>query len=286
MWALPLSGEGTAGLAGQVAGGKQPAVQGQWREVETGSALAGGSWSRTVVHRGRLIVIGGVGRDILDDYAKRETHFTDLVLISLEASAIYQPPQSVLPIELQSLGLLTLEQPHLADFEVIALDGSLACSRHLLESRWPWFKAQLAAFTAKVADIADAQDRRSVSGQLTAGGTPRGLRSIRVVSPRQLVLPAPLVVARALIEYLYAMGLVTGMQRDERVLVALLAVPGAVVGEGAVPGLKEGVVHVLHERLTPENCVAVWEAATLAGCLGLQLVSQGPGDHPEPIRER
>ena len=281
VWALPLGDEGTAGLRGQVArGSRQPAVKGQWRQVATGSALKGGSWSRAVVHDNQLIVLGAAERDILEDYARRETHFSEIVLISLQASAIYQPPPAPLPLELQSLGLLTLRQPHLADFEILTLDGSFACSRHLLALRWPWFQSQLATFDAKVADIVDVQGRRSSkagSAESPASPASHRLRGLRVVSPRQLVFPARRVVVQALIEFVYALGLVTVVQRDERVLMALLGLPGAAVGDGAVPGLKEGIVHVLHAKLSPDNCVAVWEAATLGGCWGLQVVS-GPAE--------
>ena len=219
-----------------------------------------------------------------------------MAIVSLEAYGIYQPPPAPLPIELQSLALSTFQQPQLSDFEVVVLDGSLGCSRHLLEARWPWFAAQLASFTARVGEIADAQERRheggpsrknslaagleeaedSAGARAEASPSPAGVRSIRVLSPRRLVLPARRAVAQTLIEFIYTLGLVTPAQRDVRILRELLALPGAAVGEGAVPGLKEAIVHVLHEKLDGENVEAIHVAASLAGSFDLQVVCSSP----------
>lgn len=272
-------------------------VEGEWRMIECGRALKGGSWGRAVVQGGKLVVLGGAGRDILDDYARRETHFSDVAIVSLDAFGITQPLPALLPDELQQLALATLADPHLADFELVALDGSMSCSKHLLDARWPWFRAKLAAFSAHVGDLAGAQDRRhdalgsaSRKNSLAPAPTqdaddapdspaspspsPVGLRIPRVLSPRRLAVPARLAVVRAMVEFVYAGGLVTAGSRGEGVARELLVWEGVGVGEGRVEGLREAVLELLGEGLEGGAGVeGAFGAAVVGGAFGLQIVS-------------
>lgn len=93
------------------------------------------------------------------------------------------------------------------------------------------------------------------------------------MAPRRLELPTTSRVASALLEFLYAQALITPALRDVAVLCELLTLPHATLGEEAVEGLRDAVVDGLHAGLTDRNAAGVFEAATLAGALGLQLVA-------------
>lgn len=186
-----------------------------------------------------------------------------------------------------------LDEPALSDFEVVCCDGRrLACSRKILEERWPWFADKLDDFHERAKSLAQAQRKRSEDST----GTPEisslvkeleavGIDSKAVqdgaasptlvieprISPRTLNLPERSEVAQAFLQYLYTRNLVTPLQLAIPVLTSLLLF-AKTYHEGHLLTL---VTHALHEALSaaPVSAGTIYEAATLANCIGLQIRS-------------
>ncbi|KAI5477773.1 regulatory protein Ral2 [Pseudohyphozyma bogoriensis] len=290
IWALDLGPAGAGGIPDLVKRGDTL----NWMKVDPGSALAKGSWNRALGWKNSVVVIGDRERDIASDYDHRQTNFTHLTFVDLEAFGIYQPPPQPLPPLAQSFGLLTLSQPFLADFEIICSDGKrLGCSRKMLEDRWPWFKERMDDFKSRAKGILAASKR--VVEPSTAGESENGHSTSPTVAekddttstfpgnmksptrsstelrltPRTLNLPEPSSVVQGFLQYLYTLTLCTPLQLTLPVLSGLL-VFAKTYNEA---NLRALVVHALHEAVTTEtwSAAAVYEAATLGGCTALQI---------------
>jgi hypothetical protein len=181
-------------------------------------------------------------------------------MLHAQAFGIYHPPLRLLPTIQQELGLSTLAIRALCDFELICADGArLPCSRNLLESRWPWFAASLAAFRAR------------------ARATPTFEAASEVrLTPRELLLPEAADVAVGALQYFYTLTLCTPLQHKLGTLVGLLVFSRTY----DVPNLRALVVHALHCQLgtggapaTGTTTAQIYEAATLSGALALQIRS-------------
>ncbi|KDE02970.1 hypothetical protein MVLG_06504 [Microbotryum lychnidis-dioicae p1A1 Lamole] len=301
IWSLDLGPGGASGLAARAAA-QEPLT---WSRIEPGSVLSTGSWNRALVWGNSVVVIGDRERDIAIDYDHRQTNFAHLAFVDLEAFGVYQPPPRVLPPLAQALGLMTLSQPHLSDFELRCSDGvRLCCSRTLLVDRWPWFKSQLDDFKLRAKGMMAAQQRRvdaartlnsrSSNGDYSddptnhnlGGGAEDDTLLVRAseialssttelrLSPRTLDLPEPSVVVQAYLQYLYSLNLSTPLQLDPPVLSALLIFAKTYDDKA----LRALVTHALHEVLDRHKeggksgmAALVYDAATLGGCMALQI---------------
>jgi hypothetical protein len=267
-----------------------------WQKVDPGVVMScGGSWNKAVTWKNNVVVLGDRDRDIAADYDHRQTNFVHVAFVDLEVSlamwylrttsspfffltrftkkayGIYQPPMRALPLSSQEFGLITLRQPYLSDFELVCSDGKrLGCSRRLLEDRWPWFRHRLAEFKDKAKGIYAAQQRNSTDGVDESDGASANLQDLRI-SPRTLHLPEPSPVALALLQYLYTLSLCTSHQHQLPILTSLLLFSRTY----QLHNLRALVTHALHGCLSEGSGSAahIYEAATLSGCVALQVRS-------------
>ncbi|GAA5972224.1 hypothetical protein JCM3765_007353 [Sporobolomyces pararoseus] len=164
IWSLNLGEKGALGLL-QDNNDNNQSENGslEWMRIDPGSVLQKGSWNRAVGGwRNNVIVLGDRERDIAADYDHRQTNFTHVAFIDLEAHGIYQPPPKPLPCIAQSFGLFSLSQPLLSDFEIICSDGKrLACCRKILQDRWSWFNLKILEFRVRASGVVAAQLKRN-----------------------------------------------------------------------------------------------------------------------------
>lgn len=269
-------------------GGKIPSLY--WEiEVRFHSPLAENTISSTT-NPGRVFIDDELERDIATDYDHRQTNFTHVAFVDLEAFGIYQPPPQTLPPLAQSFGLLTLSQPFLADFEIICSDGArLGCSRKILDDRWPWFRERMDDFKARAKGILATQKKRldqnptdfpAADVTPSAGNehgdedalttrTPTKSSTELRLTPRTLNLPEASPVVQGFLQYLYTLTLCTQLQLSLPVLSALLVFSK----NYEELNLRALVVHALHEALNKVSWTAggIYEAATLGGCTALQI---------------
>ncbi|BGP40240.1 hypothetical protein JCM10449v2_004198 [Rhodotorula kratochvilovae] len=281
IWALDLGPAGAKGVRERVARGEKL----EWMRIDPGSVLARGSWNRAVGWGNTVVVLGDRERDIAADYDHRQTNFAHLAVVDLESFGIYQPPPLPLPLEAQALGLYTLSQPYLADFEIVCSDGKrLGCSRQVLVERWPWFKAKLDDFRQRASSVQSAQQKREADSAAAAAASDAAESSDEVnggessstrttdeqrLTPRTLDLPEPSAVVQAFLQYLHTLTLCTPLQLHPPVLSALVVFAKTYDDDA----LRAWCVHALHGVLEGEAAAAplVYEAATVAGCTALQI---------------
>jgi hypothetical protein len=182
----------------------------------------------------------------------------------LEAFGIYQPPLQLLPPAVQQAGLEWLGMAAAHDFEIIAQDGTrFSCSKRILEQRWPWFKQELEAFSAKatkaVSDLSAAESEDPI-----ANGS---LPDFQTKPPRTLDLPESPQVVYAALQYFYTLSLCTPMQLQTNILISLLAF----ARNYDVPNLRALTCHALHGQVTQSasTAAAIYEASTFVGATAL-----------------
>ncbi|KAH8113565.1 galactose oxidase [Phellopilus nigrolimitatus] len=258
-----------------------------WTRLDPGAALATGSWFRAALWnsptRGTssLLIFGNRQGSLVEDYNRRLLAWDDVAVLDLEAFGIYQPPRLVLDIKAQELGLAALEEGLLTDFELVCDDGRrIACSRRLLESRWPWFRDQRRLLRDQATRaLENAVDRSadaigpSIPGDLvpapiplSTGAAPDARPDPRI-TPRALLLSEPYAVTLALLQYLYAQALLTPLQHAPPVLSQLLLLSATY----NLTHLQALVRHAMHRALAPATSVGVYEVATLCACQSLQI---------------
>jgi hypothetical protein len=307
---------------------RSPNGEMKWSKISPGSVLNTGSWNRSVGWKNSVVVMGSTDRDIVEDYNHRQVslvlgsrsdagtvllsltcfflqnNFAHVAFVDLEAFGIYKPPPQPLSIAAQALGLTTLSQPFLADFEWVCSDGErLGCSRKLLESRWPWFREELEAAESKSrAAIIEAQELRTTTGgdgsdsdddglldprlrslplpttrtvsrpmstyNSTSSSTHHRPKSLFPITLRTLDLPLASPAARALLQYFYTLALSTPLQRSISTLSTLLSF---VKAYDVIPNLRAVIVHALHESINVQNAPNIYEAAALGGSMALQI---------------
>ncbi|KAL1692896.1 hypothetical protein GGG16DRAFT_89620 [Schizophyllum commune] len=320
IWALHLGG-----------GGKGMS----WSRIDCGSVLQSGSWFRSVLvpaHGSapdRLLIFGDRAGNLVDDYNKRLLSWEHVAVVDLEAFGVYSPPKARIPpnpalplpmgaltspltptsassvvLSAQLLGLRALEAGVAADFWLVCEDGrKVACSRKILESRWPWFRRQMDGFVERARRTAASMPPNRMHVPLKAGPsgidedeelgvgaglTPRGAsmfdgdadgaRDPRLM-PRSFNVPAPYPVVVALLQYLYTLALVTPLQHAPAVLSQLLILSRVCADDGeegeeesgGMAHLRALVRHAMHCALGNSNSVGVYEVATLCGERGLQI---------------
>jgi hypothetical protein len=185
----------------------------------------------------------------------------------------------------QTLGLLTLSQPQLLDFELICADGErLGCSRKLLEARWEWFANEMRTVEARAAeagsgrartaskvaidDISDEEPIDTLQRSKPSKSTALPSHLFRITT-QTLQLPLPADVAKALLQYFHTLSLSTPLQRSLPVLISLLSFTKTYVN--ASSDRRGLVVHALHESLSAETAANIYEGALLGGSVALQL---------------
>lgn len=180
-----------------------------------------------------------------------------------------------MPPVAQDLGLSTLSISAFHDFEIVCADGvRVGCSRKLLEDRWPWLRDRLADYRVVARGALATYERQSTNDGVTANGivaSDADVPDVRVTA-RTLHLPESSAVARAALEFIYAQAICTPHQHQPAVLVSLLIFARAY----RVPNLFPLVTHALHSILndpSPNAPAQIYEAATLAGALALQIRS-------------
>ncbi|KDQ08090.1 hypothetical protein BOTBODRAFT_119059 [Botryobasidium botryosum FD-172 SS1] len=245
-----------------------------WLRIDTGAALATGSWNRGVLwgERARYMVFGNRAGNLVEDYNRRLLCWDHVACVDLEASGIYQPPRAVLSISAQTLGLAALEEAVLTDFEIICDDGRrLKCSRRMLEERWPWFKEQrriyLQSAERALATIPGGQEGIPLPSTKLYEGSVDNARPDPRLTPRALQLSEPYPIALAFLQYLYSLSLLTPLQHAPPVLSALLLLSTTY----DLSHLQSLVKHAMHRALSPATSVGVYEVATLCGCQSLQI---------------
>ena len=246
-----------------------------WSRIDPGSTLASGSWCRACLwaSSNKFVVFGNRQGSLLDDYNRRLLTWDHVAYIDLEAFGIYQPPILSLSPAAQELGLAALEERAFTDFEVTCDDERrVACSRRVLEQRWPWFREQ-----RRLYQQAATEALKSV----TQPGTPVPLPEIAVagapgqpdtrldprLTPRTLRMAEPYPVVLAFIQYLYTQALITPLQHSPAVLSGLLVLASTY----ELLHLRDIVVHAMHRALSAATSVGVYEVATLCNCQSLQI---------------
>ncbi|TIA88851.1 hypothetical protein E3P99_02360 [Wallemia hederae] len=230
-----------------------------WQRIDAGAHLSSGSWNRGTLWRdtNRYVVMGNRDRSLVNDYNHRQQNFDHVSFVELEAFGIYQPPPVTLSLDAQLLGLQSLVDESLADFELIPEGVSetdrekyrFQCSSRILEARWPWFRA-----------------RKSSYNQQLQAQNPSAIAEQRLLS-KTLTIPESPTVVKALLEWFYTSALVTPLQLAQPVLASLL---GFSRTYGLEP-LERDVKHAMHMELEPATAVQIHEAATLCGARMLQI---------------
>ncbi|TIB19622.1 hypothetical protein E3P89_03802 [Wallemia ichthyophaga] len=230
-----------------------------WQRIDPGAHLSSGSWNKGTLWRdtNRYVVMGNRDRSLVNDYNHRQQNFDHVSFVELEAFGIYQPPPVTLSLDAQLLGLQSLVDESLADFDLIPEGTNEAdrekyrfpCSSRILEARWPWFRARKLAYNQQL----HAQNPSSVAEQ-------------RLLS-KTLTIPESPTVVKALLEWFYTSALVTPLQLAQPVLASLL---GFSRTYGLEP-LERNVKHAMHVELEPATAVQIHEAATLCGARMLQI---------------
>ncbi|CCM03521.1 uncharacterized protein FIBRA_05655 [Fibroporia radiculosa] len=244
-----------------------------WARIDPGSALSTGSWFRSCLWpaENKFMVFGNRHGNLVEDYNRRLLSWDHVTCIDLEAFGIYQSPPMVLDIRAQELGLATLEESVLADFEIICDDGrKVQCSRKVLEERWPWFRAQLRMFVQSASQVAESMPMVPQHVALPELSSTYGRQEQRLdprLTPRSFHLSEPYPITLALVQYFYSMALITPLQHAPAVLSQLLLLSSTY----ELNHLQSLVKHAMHRALSYATSVGIYGVATLCNCRSLQI---------------
>lgn len=236
-----------------------------WSRIDAGKTVESGSWLRgcLYVESNKFVIFGNKYGNLLEDYNHRQLSWDHVCVVDLEAFGIYQPPPSKLDIPMQELGLCALEEGIVTDFEIICDDGrKLSCSRRILEDRWPWFKEEYKTFVTKAKQVAYSLPSSPAAIVLPtpAAVDPR-------LTPRTFNLSEPYAITLALVQYFYALGLITPLQHAPPVLTQLLVL----ATNYKIAHLEALVKYAMHRALSNSTSVGVYEVATLCNSRSLQI---------------
>ncbi|KAI7816181.1 hypothetical protein BC939DRAFT_404168, partial [Gamsiella multidivaricata] len=215
-----------------------------WTRIDTGSVFSSGSWNRGLLleSSNAYLVFGNRNRSLADDYQNRQTNFEHVSIVDLEAFGIYQHPPTTMTQTAQELGLGLLNDPAMADFEILTIDGQrIPVNSSILAARWPYFGALL--------------QNNDYDPSLFAKKT--------------LSLPEPYTVVLAFLQYLYTDHLVTAQQHHSQVLSQLLLLADMY----GLDRLRDLATHALHQMLNMSTAAMVYETAALSQQTGLQIRS-------------
>ncbi|KAJ4481981.1 hypothetical protein J3R30DRAFT_3285643 [Lentinula aciculospora] len=243
-----------------------------WSRIDPGKAVETGSWFRGCVwpEQNKFFIFGNRSGNLVDDYNRRLLSWDHVAVIDLEAFGIYQPPPLKMDIPMQELGLAALEERVLADFEILCDDGrKIACSRRLLEERWPWFNRQRKEFCEKARKTSESLPTSPMHVEVSElpGVAPNYERPDPRLTPRALHLSEPYPITLALLQYFYTLSLTTPLQLAPAVLSQLLVL----ATNYRISHLEALVKHAMHRALSNSTSVGVYEVATLCGCRSLQI---------------
>lgn len=211
-----------------------------WVRIDVGSALAQGSWNKGVLceEKGQFIVFGDKNRDLLEDYSHRQVNYTHVAVVDLEAFGIYTVPEETSAPAAQELGLSMLNEPSMADMEIITDDHrSIPVNSSVIEQRWPYFS-----------------DLLQEKGDLASGF-------------KRLTIPETYSVVLAFIQYLYTDHLMTAQQHQPHILSRLLLLSDIY----NLKRLSVLATHALHEALTISTASTIYEVSALTGQIALQI---------------
>ncbi|GAA5994960.1 hypothetical protein JCM5350_007203 [Sporobolomyces pararoseus] len=299
IWALDLGERGGSGAL-------KSDERFTWKRLTVDKLLRSGSWGPAVGWRNTLVVFGDKERDMMNDYSSRQHNFADVCFVDLESFGIYEPPPQALTPTAQTLGLLTLSQPRLFDFEIICSDRErLGCCRSILESRWDWFASEMKSISSKVGSSSSPLENREVmrggvgeyNDEDTSDEEPIDVlqraqspvpsrpstsmsrtvpqinppsRRIFPISSHALELPLASAEVKALLQYFHTLALSTPLQRSVPILTSLLVFDKTY---NILPNLRALIVHSLHESLQADSGSAakIYEAAAIGKSMALQI---------------
>lgn len=210
-----------------------------WTRIDTGSILSQGSWNRGVLYDGKqqFLVFGDKTRDLLEDYNHRQVNFTHVAVVELEAFGIYQNPKETCAPVAQELGLSMLNEPSMADIEILTDDGrTLPANSNVIALRWPHFATLL-------------QEKSENPGF------------------RRLSFPESYPVTLAFLQFIYTDHLMTAQQHHPQILSRLLVLSDVY----NLPRLGVLATHALHQILTIQTASMVYETSALTGRTALQI---------------
>ncbi|KAJ2962716.1 hypothetical protein NQZ79_g2181 [Umbelopsis isabellina] len=233
-----------------------------WTRIDSGAILSSGSWNRGILHEAssRFLVLGNRDRSLLDDYNHRQVNFDHLATVDTEAFGIYIPPASTCAPIAQELGLSVLNDPVMADFEILSADGKMFPVNSLvLSERWPYF-AELMVKAAETPDIHDEElkEKLEQDGSKLATICPKS---------RTMFFPESHVTTLAFLQYIYSDHLLTSEQHQPHILCQLLLLSDMY----NLVRLKELATHALHQMLTMTTASQIYETAALTGRTSLQI---------------
>lgn len=209
-----------------------------WSRIDAGSMFAQGSWNKSILYeeRQQLVVFGDRSRDLLHDYNNRQVNYNQVAIVELEAFGIYTFPQEVSAPMAQELGLSLLDEPSMADMEIITEDKvSIPVNSSIIRLRWPYF-----------ATLLKKKDQKTF---------------------KRLVFPETHRVTLAFLQFLYTDHLITAQQHHPQVLSRLLLLSDMY----CLPRLGDLVTHALHQVLTISTSSLVYEISALTGRIALQV---------------
>jgi len=231
-----------------------------WTRIDTGSVFNSGSWNRGLLMESAnaFLVFGNKYRSLSDDYNQRQTNFEHVSIVDLEAFGIYQHPPTTMTQTAQELGLGLLNDPSMADFEILTMDNQrIPINSAILSARWPYFGALLRE--QEELDAAAGLDK-SLEGEEADPS---------LFLKRTLSLPEPYTVVLAFLQYLYTDHLVTAQQHHAQVLSQLLLLADMY----GLDRLRDLATHALHQMLNMSTAAMVYETAALSQQTGLQIRS-------------
>ncbi|KAF9177717.1 hypothetical protein BGZ51_008449 [Haplosporangium sp. Z 767] len=236
-----------------------------WTRIDTGSVFSSGSWNRGLLleSSNAYLVFGNKSRSLADDYQNRQTNFEHVSIVDLEAFGIYQHPPTTMTQTAQELGLGLLNDPAMADFEILTIDNQrIPVNSAILSARWPYFGALLRE--------QEEQDAAASAAAANSGKTEESSEhDLTLFSKRTLSLPEPYTVVLAFLQYLYTDHLVTAQQHHSQVLSQLLLLADMY----GLDRLRDLATHALHQMLNMSTAAMVYETAALSQQTGLQIRS-------------
>ncbi|KAF9090211.1 hypothetical protein BGX23_006162 [Mortierella sp. AD031] len=228
-----------------------------WTRIDTGTVFSTGSWNRGLLleNSNAYLVFGNKTRSLADDYQNRQTNFEHVSIVDLEAFGIYQHPPTTMTQTAQELGLSLLNDPSMADFEILTQDDQrIPVNSAILSARWPYFGALM------------REQEEKEAAQCKADNTEH---DPTLSTKRTLSLPEPYSVVLAFLQYLYTDHLVTAQQHHSQVLSQLLLLADMY----GLDRLRDLATHALHQMLNMSTAAMVYETAALSQQIGLQIRS-------------
>ncbi|CAO3609967.1 unnamed protein product [Cunninghamella blakesleeana] len=254
-----------------------------WVRVDTGSILSSGSWNKGILHheQQKFYILGNRERDLFEDYNHRQMNFDHVVIVDLEAFGIYTHPESTCAPIAQELGLSMLNEPSMADMEIISSDQkSIPINSMILSQRWKYFANMLLEedYHRNPHHKERNKSTLSISSSLTSSSTSTSTSSTSLSNKlfkhppiqnygKKIQFTETYAVTLAFLQYLYTDHLMTAQQHQPNILSRLLIL--AYMFD--MPRLIQLTTHALHQILTISTASMVYETAALTCRTALQI---------------